>query len=161
MASLKLTLDDAELGLRLRERLGGAQPVRGAWVVWEKEQRRVLLNLASVKSRFADGWLVCELDLKNDQVGRETLQFVFFLGTEREARGTQAAATINAATPDAAQLADQWGADLQRVLWDAVLDAIEAAVAKADRRRPGEKLTLRGFHCTSDALHVEVLTGEL
>jgi hypothetical protein len=89
------------------------------------------------------------------------LQFVFFLGKKREGDGTQAGATINATTAQAAQLAEQWGAQVQRVLWDAVLDAIEAAVHRAGERKPKTELTLRGFHCTNEALNVEVLTGAL
>jgi hypothetical protein len=160
MNAFTLSLDGATLGRRLRERLGGGNAARKP-IVWERENRRVILHLDTFRARIADGWLVCELEMQNDQVKRALLQFVFFLGTQNEARGTQAAATINATTLDAAQLADQWGADVQRVLWDAVLDAIEASVHQAGQQQRREKITLRGYHCANEALHVEVLAEEL
>ena len=93
------------------------------------------MHLDSFKFRFADGWLVCNIDLQNDQSGRQTLQFVYFLGDAVEAEGLQSAGTINVPALQGARLADQWGADVQRVLWDAVLDAVEASIRHAGTQR--------------------------
>jgi hypothetical protein len=160
MNTLQASIATADLGQRMRERLGGAQ-AKAARVVWQERARQVLIHLDSLRHRAVDGWLVCSLDLQTDQAGRQTLQFVFFIGRKREGDGPQAGATINATTAQAAQLAEQWGAQVQRVLWDAVLDAIEAAVHRAGERKPKTELTLRGFHCANEALNVEVLTGAL
>src|SRR5437016_10994840 len=112
----------------MAERLrGGSQ---SAQVVWQSPTQRVLVHTESLVVRSLDGWLVANLDLETDQTKRRTIQFVFYLGRKNESDGVQAACTINAPSPEAAALADAWGRDLQRVLWDAVLDGVEACLAR-------------------------------
>jgi hypothetical protein len=159
MTAQRLSISAVELTTRLKERLRGAAPETPARVVWRRDGASVLVNAASLTARVLDGWLLCTLDLQTDQTGRQTIQVVYFLGSRSEGAGLQAACTINAPTPGAAQIAAAWGADLQRVLWDAVLDAIELAVYHAESLRPNTPLSLAGFHCTSDALVVDVLPG--
>src|SRR5262245_13100058 len=159
MPSWKLSIPAADLGRRLRERLQGDGTTTAPKFVWQRDAQHVLVHADSLISRFVDGWLLCSLDLETDQTKRQTLQFVFFVGNTGEGPGLQAACTINAPTAGAAQLAAAWGDDVQRVLWDAILDAIEKAIYHAETLRPGEKLTLAGFHCTPDALHVQVFAG--
>jgi len=84
---------------------------------------------------------------------------VFYLGKRDELDNVHAACTINAATPEAAQLADAWGRDLQRVLWDAVLDAIETCVTRASSQANGQPVILSGFVCTPQSINVTVLAG--
>ena len=90
-----------------------------------------------------------------------TLELVYFLGAAQDGDGTGAAVRINAATREAAMLAEVWGDDLQRVVWDAVLDAIQVALQRARREHPNEPLTLRGFLATPEGLQVNVVTGAL
>jgi hypothetical protein len=121
-------------------------------VIWQDGANRVIVSV--------DGWVVCNLDLQSDATGRQTLQFVFFLGKSADGDGLHAAATMNLSTPQAAQLGDVWGASLQRVLWDAVLDVVEAAVAQVATQKSGQALTLQGFSCSADAIHVAILAGD-
>jgi hypothetical protein len=157
MTALRLSISAVELTRRLRERLLGAAPETSARVVWQRDGESVLVNAASLTARFLDGWLLCNLDLQTNQTGRQTLQVVYFLGARDRGAGLQAACTINAPTPGASQIAAAWGAELQRVLWDAVLDAIELAVYHAESLRPHSPLSLAGFHCTARALVIDVL----
>lgn len=152
---MKLSTATAEIGARMRERLRG--PATGAAnVVWQQEGRQVLIFTESLVVRCVDGWIICSLDVQSDQTGRQTLEFVFCLGTPDRGRGVQAASTVNAASLPAAQVADYWGADLQRVLWDAVVDVVEASVTHAHRVERGKEIVLGGFHCDGDAVHVDV-----
>ncbi len=89
------------------------------------------------------------------------MQFVFFLGKAGDGDGPQAGATINAPTPGGAQVAACWGADLQRVLWDAVLDAVEVCIHRAGTQLPNQKMTLQGFYCTNEAICAQVLVGDI
>ena len=98
-------------------------------------------------------------ELSTQQTGRQTLELVYRLGTRQRGGGTGAAVKINAASREALMLAELWGADLQRVVWDAVLDSIEAAVQHAKGRTPGEPVLLRGFHASRDSFTVEVAVG--
>lgn len=157
MSAQRLSIPAADVAPRLRERLRGDPPASSARVVWQRDGASVLVNTDSLTARFLDGWLLCNLDLETDPTGRQTLQFVYFLGRPDEGDGVQAACTINAPTAGAAQLAAAWGADLQRVLWDAVLDGIELTVYHAASLQPRVPLTLAGFHCTAQALVVDVL----
>ena len=162
MIALKLSIATSELAQRMRERLRGAGSTTASNIVWQRQaNQRVLIYTDTLNVRSVDGWLLCDLGVQTDQTGRCTLQFVFFLGRQGEGDGPRAATTINAPNRPAAQVADRWGADIQRVLWDAVLDAVEASVQHAGTQRPGEQLMLGGFHCDGSAVHVDVLAGEL
>ncbi len=131
-------------------------------VTWQRSDgQRLLIDLSSVTGKMVDGWFVCSVNAQTDQTGMGTLQFVYFLGRPNEADGLKAAGTINAPTYAATQIAAVWGADLQRVIWDAVLDSIEACVWQAGNQKPGEKLTLKGFHATANLLNAEVIVGEI
>lgn len=158
--SWKLSIAASEVGRRLVERLQGSGATTATKFLWQRDDQRLLVHADSLAYRFVDGWLICNLDLETDQTQRQTLQFVFFLGESTEGDGLQASCTINAPSVGAAQLAAGWGEEVQRVLWDAVLDAVEAAVYHAETLKPGVKLTVGGFHCTADALHVQVLGGD-
>ena len=160
MVALKMSILPGELGVRMRDRLRGNSTQLK--VVWQRpDGQRLLIDTSTFKARMLDGWLLASVDLQTDQTGKQNLQFVFFVGKPGEGDSVQGSATINAPSAAAAQIAAVWGADLQRVLWDAVLDGIEAAVHRAATTKPGEKLTLQGFHCTSEGFHADVLTGEV
>lgn len=160
MVSLKISILPNELGMRMRDRLRGNSTQLK--VVWQRpDGQRLLIDTGTFKARIVDGWLLASVDVNTDQTGQQNLQFVFFVGKPGEGDSVQGASTINAATPGAAQIAAVWGPDLQRVLWDAVLDGIEVAVYRAAATKPGEKLTIQGFHATAEGFHTEVLTGEI
>ena len=159
MVAVNVAIPAGELIKRMKDRL--RMPAAGAvnTVVWQRGSDRAILLIDSLKTKFLDGWLLCSLDLQSDGTGRRTLQFVFYLGTEQDAGSLHGACAMNLATPQAAQLADVWGADLRRVLWDAVLDAIEAAVQLTSDKKRGLALTLEGFGCTPKRLQVSILAG--
>jgi hypothetical protein len=158
VVALKLSVTAGELGLRLRERLRGNAVATATKVTWQRpDGQRLLIELASVKVRLLDGWLLCELAAQTDQTGRAILQFVFFVGRPKEADDIKASSTINAATPAATQIAAVWGQDLQRVIWDVVLDVLEACVWQVSQQQAGKAITIQGFHCTPDLFHAEVI----
>jgi hypothetical protein len=104
-------------------------------VLWHQGENWVVIFIDSVKARLLDGWMVCNVDLQSDATGRQTLQVVFLLGKPGDVSGPNAASTINAVSLQAAQFANQWGEELQRVLWDAVLDGIEAALFQLEAQK--------------------------
>ena len=137
MGAVSVSIPAGDVGPRMQARLRGSSPASAAAVVWQESGNRVVVHVSSLKARVLDGWVVCNLDLQSDSTGRQTLQFLFFLGASGDGVGLHAAATMNLATPQAAQLGDVWGAALERVLWDAVLDIVEAAVAQVATQKPG------------------------
>lgn len=157
MIAFELSIATADLRRRMVDRLQGG--TLAPKVVWQSQGRRVLIHSDSLVARSLDGWLLVNLDVETDQTKRRTLQFVFYIGRKAEGDGVQAACTINAPTPEAAQLADAWGRDLQRVLWDAVLDAIETCVARAGTKAGTQPLTLHGFVSNAQSIIVTVLAG--
>jgi hypothetical protein len=160
--AFKLSLSAGELALRVRDRLRGNALASATKVTWQKpDGQRVLIDLATLGAKVVDGWFVCSVDAQTDQTGRATLQFVFFLGRPKEADGIKAAGTINAPTLAAAQIAAVWGADMQRVIWDAVLDVLEASLWQAGNLKPGERVTLQGFHAIPNVLNTEVIVGKI
>jgi hypothetical protein len=161
MVALQVSIAVSELNARMGQRLRGKAPASVSAIIWDQKGQRVLLHLDSLQVRAVDGWLLCNLDLQTDPTGRQHLQFVFFIGQDDEGDSLQAAGTVNAPTMPATQLADRWGTDLLRVLWDAVLDGIEASLHHVKQQQPREQISLQGFTCTHDELHVQVLTGEL
>lgn len=158
--ALQFSIRTPELAERMRDRLSDPKAPASSSVVWERDSRRVLLEPESLTVRTVDGWLLCQLDAHSDATGTATLQFVFYLGTGEDGAGVQAAATINAADLESARLADMWGEDVQRVLWDGVLDAIEASLQQAAETDPGGRLILGGFHCDGDTIGVDVFIEE-
>jgi hypothetical protein len=157
MTAFELSLATAEIGRRLMTTLRGGGAT--ADVIWQNGTRRVLVHTASVVARAVEGWLLVNLDLETDQTKRCTLQFVFYLGKRAEGSGIEAACTINAATPEAAQLADAWGRDLQRVIWDTVLDGVEACVSRMAAQLGSQPVTLGGFFTDGTSLIVSILAG--
>ncbi len=156
MTSLTIAVSTDEVARRLRDRLRGGN--RGGPVVWQQEGDRVLLFADQLTARSVGGWLVCNLDAQADETGRQTLQFLYYLGKRGEGDGVKAAATISVATTPQAQLADRWGRDIQRVLWDGVLDVVEAAVAEG-RGPQVQPVQITGFHVDAAAVHVDILAG--
>jgi hypothetical protein len=156
----RLSVTAGEVVRRMRERLR-PPGTTATKVVWQHKGDRVLLHTDVLQGKLLDGWIVCDLPVQTDQTGRQSLQFVYYVGTSTEADGLQAAGTVNAATPDAARLADAFGAHLERVLWDAVLDCLEGMVAHAAKEHGGQRLTLAGYHCNSDALSADVIVGDV
>lgn len=157
MQTFTLSVSSGEVVRRMRDRLRGASTAPK--VVWQHRGQRALLHADALNGRLLDGWIVCELPVQTDQTGVQRLQFVFHVGKPGEADGLQAAATVNASTLEGAQLADAFGASIERVLWDAVLDCLEGMVAHAAAQKPGQPLTLGGYACTGEALSAEILVG--
>ncbi len=155
MASLNVSLSADQLSKRIQDRLRGLNSKAGNTLLWSQNNSRVLIYIDSLKARMLTGWLLCNLDLQTDQTGRQTLQFVFYLGPDGS--GVQAAATINAANAQGAQLAEIWGATLQRVIWDAVLDALELFVHQSSAQHPG--IAIQEFSSGAAGL-TAVLTGD-
>jgi hypothetical protein len=148
-----------EIGRRMREQLRGG--TNRDQVVWQKDRQRLLIHAGSLAVRGLDGWLLANLEVESDETRRQLLQFVFYVGRGGQNDGTQAACGINAATEPAAHLIEPWGRDLQRVLWDGVLDAIEASVARVATQLGERPVTLAGFFAEAGTFHVSVLPGEL
>jgi hypothetical protein len=157
---LTLTIAAGDLIGRIGQRLVPGAPA-SKQVVWLDNGDRVLIHGESLNARLTGGWLICDLDLEAAPSGKQTVQFIYFLGNSTTGDGLNAGCTINAPTAGAAQLADRWGATVQRVIWDAVLDAVEACLFHAGTQSPGQTLTLAGFNATDTTLNVNVLTGEL
>jgi hypothetical protein len=159
MTALQVSISAADLTARMKQRLSALAPTPAARIVWEDAGQRVLLHLDSLRARIVNGWLLCQLDLETDQTQRQSLQFVYYLGVPGEGGGLQAAATINAASVPASQLVDRWGAHVQRLLWDAVLDGIETSVRHVKEQQPGQRVQLQNFTGATNALNVNVLAG--
>jgi hypothetical protein len=157
MTAFELSIATADLGRRISVGLRGG--AASADVVWQNQTRRVLVHTSSIASRFVEGWLLVNLDLESNQTKRCTLQFVYYLGKRNDANGAEASCTINAPTDGAAQLADAWGRDLQRVIWDSVLDGVEACVARVAAQVGSQPVTLGGFFTDANSLIVSVLAG--
>ena len=160
MESVSLIIGAPDVQARIRQRLSGLNPIARR-VVWRSSTHAVFIYADRIQARLLRGWLVVGLELETDQTGRESLELVFFLGAPQDGEGTGAAVRINAATREAATLAEVWGDDLQRVIWDAILDAIQVALQRARRDHPNQPLTLRGFLATPEGLQVNVVTGTL
>jgi hypothetical protein len=150
----------AEVAERIQLRLRAGAPADARVVLWERDGRRVLLHLFTLRVSIKDGWLLADLGLQTEPTGRRLLQFVFFLGTDGEGDGTQAGGTIHTDSREGAELAQAWGDDLQRVIWDGVLDVVEGSLNVAERRHPGLPLSVLGFSCSDDQLHVDIHAGE-
>lgn len=157
MNAYELAIAASDLGRGCADRLknGATTPD----VVWQNGTLRLLVHTGSLVIKPLPGWLLIGLDVETDQTKRQTLQFVFYLGTRDDGDSTSASCTINAPTVAAAQIADGWGRDLQRVLWDAVLDGVEACVAKAAAQVPSQPVTLQGFFSDAQSIIVTVLAG--
>jgi hypothetical protein len=157
--ALSISIGASDLSGRMQDRLRGLNAAKPNTIVWQQGANQVAIFIDSLKARLLDGWLICNLDMQSDATGRQTLQIVFFLGKAGDASGTNAASTVNAPTLQAAQLANQWGDELHRVLWDAVLDAVEAALFQLEARSTAGPFTLQGFRGAVDLLEVDVIAG--
>jgi hypothetical protein len=160
MPAVTVSLSADQLQKRMQDRLRGLNPAAPNTVLWQQTNSRVLLFVDSLRARVIPGWLVCDVDLQSDATGRQTLQFVFYLGTSGQGDGLHASATINAGNPQASQLAEVWGATTQRVLWDAVLDGLEAFVSQVAAKFPGQAVNMLGFQAAANTLSAVVMAGD-
>ena len=160
MESTQLAVGPQDLLNRIKQRVLGANNTEHG-VIWHSGSNRVLILAESLQARVLRGWLLVSVGLQTDQTGRTLLEFVYFIGAPGEADGITAAVRINAATTEATQLAEVFGNDLQRVIWDAILDTIEVSLRTATRVFPNQPLTLRGFQAGPDGVLVDVLAGAL
>lgn len=160
MLALNVTLSADQITARLQDRLRGLSPTSQNTILWQQQSNRVLIFVDSLHARLLNGWLLVNLDLQADETGRQTLQFIFYLGTAGQGDGTHAAATVNAATPQASRLAGVWRSTIQRVLWDAVLDALEAFVAQVATQNPGRTVAIQGFQVAPNGLAAVMVAGD-
>jgi hypothetical protein len=156
MTAFRVSIGVPELIERVRWRVG-----RGlATVAWQDGTDVVVVHPDSLRARFLVGWFVCDLDVEAAApIGRQALQVVYFLGSGDEGPGPSAASTIVFGSAEAAALADRWGSHVQRLVWDAVLDCLEAAIRHVAAGNANQQLTLSGFSCTERTLDVDVLVG--
>lgn len=160
MEPVSLIIGAPDVQARIRQRLVGLNPVARR-VVWRTPSHSVFIYADRTQARLMRGWLVVGLELETDQTGIHPVELVFFLGAAQDGDGVGAAVRINASTREGAMLAELWGDDLQRVIWDAVLDAIQIALQRVRREHPKEPLTLRGFLATPEGLQVNIVAGAL
>lgn len=154
MALIRHSVASATLEARVRARLSG--PARAAAVVaWGERDEALILHLTSLAVRVRSGWVMCNLDVTSPGTPRTTLQIFYFVGRDGDGDGTAASAAVHAPGAGAA-IADQWGLQLQRTIWDGVLDALEAVVALVGRLNPGRALDLVGFTGSDGGLDVDV-----
>ena len=159
MVSVSLTIAASAIQERIRQRLAALDPTALS-VIWRTAAHSVLIHVDRIQVRVLEGWLVVGLELETDQTRKQSLEIVFCLGGDGDGDGTGGAARINASTREGTMLAEVWGDDLQRVIWDAVLDAIEVALQRARRDYPREPLTLRGFLAAPDGIQINVIAGQ-
>jgi hypothetical protein len=160
MPAFTISVSADQLTGRMQERLHGLNPAPLKTILWQQRGAAVLIYVDSLELRLLTGWLLCNLDLQTDAQGRQTLQFVFYLGTPGLGDGLHAGGSINASTTQAAHLAEVWGATVQRVLWDAVLDALEAFLAQAAAQNPGQPLAIQGFQAAPNFLSAIIIAGD-
>lgn len=157
MTAYEVAIATSDLSHRCADRLRNGATT--ADVVWQSGTRRLLVHTGTIAVKSLDGWLLINLDVEADQTKSRTLQFVFYMGKRADSATVQAACTINAPSAEAAQLADGWGRDLQRVLWDAVLDGVEAVVTKIAAQVGSQAVSLQGFFADPQSIYVTVLAG--
>lgn len=160
MPLARWSTQSAEIAERILYRLRGGTAAAPRLLLWQQGERRLLLHLNTLRVSVKDGWLMVNLTVETEPTGRRVLQFVFFLGTEGEGDGTSAGGTIHTDSREGAQIAQPWGDDLRRAIWDGVLDIIEGSITHAERRADRQSLRVVGFSCSDDQLHVDILTGD-
>lgn len=160
MPLARWSTDSAEIVERMAFRLRAKAPVNSRLLIWERHGRRVLLHLTSLRVSIRIGWLLANLLVETEPTGRRLLQFVFYLGSDGDSDGTRAGATIHTDSREGAQLVQLWGEDLQRAVWDGVLDIVEGSLHLAESRHRGLPLSLLGFSCSGNQLHVDIQAGE-
>jgi hypothetical protein len=160
MRSTSLTVGAGDVEVRIRQRLVALRP-DARQVIWQSGSHSVLIRATRARARLLRGWLVVRVELQTTQTGRCPVELVYFLGATQQGDGKAAAVRINAATAASTQLAEIWGDDLQRVVWDAVLDVIQLSLRRAQSEAADQPLTLRGFQATPEGIQVDVITGAI
>jgi hypothetical protein len=143
-----------ELRERTRDRLLGGRSVRR--VVWESASDEVLVHADTLRVRARGGWLVGDLDLEASETGRETLQIVFFVGTQNDGAGPRAVSTM--ADRDPSPLMRRWGVTFQQTIWDALLDLVTERLEER-RTATRETIILQGFHAGRQGVELRIAEG--
>lgn len=153
MAVLRYSVASTTVAARVRSRLAGSDTRAAAPVAWGERDDALIIHVPSLKLRIRNGWLLCALDVNRPGNAKLSLQLLYFVGRDGQGDDTAASSTL---TGGGAAIVDAWGTQLQRVVWDGVLDVVESVVGQVGREHPGRPLDLVGFSGNADQLAVDV-----
>lgn len=151
---IELTVRVEVLAQLIRRNMCGSEEVPPA-VVWRDRGSELLLLPEHLEVGIKPGWLQVRVITETVEFGTAPLGVVFFLGGRDEGGGTHAGTAVADEGPQ--ELAERWGPALQDVVWNAVLDVVEAAVARVAEE--GAPVTLIGFGANDASLYVDVDGG--
>jgi hypothetical protein len=157
MRLVRLSVSQAAVERQIKLRLMGSDPTIST-AVWEKpwikEDKElcaaVRIDLSGFKTALKKGWLLLQFGVQTQDTGLQALQAIYYLGQENAGANLQASATLQPAATAGnldklGALTQRWGDDLLRVIWDGVLDCIEAALQRLATQYPNQALTPLGI----------------
>lgn len=149
MPQYTVPADELESSVQTRLRNRAAAPT----VILASGDEELEVMTVGARITVAGGWLAASVPvsarLRGARVLHDTLGVVFHLGTAERGAGPGASSAVARSAEPA--LAQRWGPLLQRVVWEAVLAALDVAV-----RAYGPTAVLRGFHGGDGELVVDV-----
>lgn len=153
--SLEYTVSADELEQTIQGRLRGRASTPA--IVWASGDEELELATVAARLRVVPGWLAMSVPvsarLRGARELHDTLGVVIHLGAPGEGAGPGASATVaRSREPD---LAQRWGPEVLRIVWESVLHTLDVAV-----RAYGPAARLRGFTAGADQLVVDVEVAE-
>jgi hypothetical protein len=124
-----------------------------ASVLWQEGADALLVDLAGIDVRIADGLVTVVIPVRCDQLreGRDVVQIDFVVGTPDRPTGLLAATTEPRGPRDVVR---RWGGALTALGWQAMLDAVGGLAAAAGRDTDGATLIPVALTATGNGLAV-------
>jgi hypothetical protein len=104
------------------------RPTKRSEVVWVDGDRELAVGLADLQVKLADGLIRLEIPVRCDQTGRELVEVVLAVGSEKQPAGLFASTYRRPLGP--APIVDVWGEALVAFAWQCLLGMV-AGIAGA------------------------------
>lgn len=128
------------------------KPSRGELILLRDGDNELLVDVARIDLRFADGLVVVVMPVRCDQVRRASVQVPFALGSAKRRAGLIAA--TESAPRGPLVVTEIWGEALTALAWQALLGVSTALAAESGRDLDGAGLIPVGLTATENGLQV-------
>jgi hypothetical protein len=128
------------------------KPARGETILLRDGDNELLVDVAKIDLRFADGLIIVAIPVRCDQVRRAIVQVPFAVGSAKRPAGLIAA--TESAPRGPVLVTEIWGEALTALAWQALVGVAAALAAESGRDVDSAGLIPVGLRATENGLQI-------
>lgn len=128
------------------------RPARGETILMREGDNELLVDVAKIGLRFADGLVIVLIPVRCDQVRATMIQVPFAVGSSKRPAGLIAA--TESAPRGPLLVTEIWGEALTALAWQALLGVAASLAAESGRDVDGAGLIPVGLRATENGLQI-------